>query len=245
VSAVRSESGGRAALVTGASRGIGFAIAEALAGRGFDLTVVARDKDRLDRSAKLLAGSGVDVQAVPYDLSSDSVDPLVTAHRSRFGRLDVLVNNAGFGVAGPIEIQARRHIDLQLQVNLRAMFLMYQACLPMLRESGAETRRSLVVNLASMAARIGLPDLSVYSAAKAGVVAFTSSMNRELHGYGIKSVALSPGFVATEMSAAGDGPPVGEMILPEDLARTVEYLLDLSPNCVIGEIALGRPGADF
>lgn len=237
--------GSRAALVTGAGRGIGLAIAEVLARRGFGLTLVARGPEPLGTEAARLSANGAVVEAIPYDLSSDSVDQLVAAHRRRFGRLDVLVNNAGFGIAGPIETQAGRHIDLQLQVNLRAMMLMYQGFLPMLRESGAETRRSLVVNLASMAGRIGLADLAVYSAAKAGVITFTRAMNSELHQYGIRSTALSPGFVATASSVSAGGPAAGEMMLPEDLARTVEYLLDLSPNCLVGEIDLARPGADF
>lgn len=235
----------RVALVTGAGRGIGLAIAEALARRGFGLTLVARGEEPLRTEAARLAAAGAAVEAIPYDLSADTIEPLVEAHRQRFGRLDLLVNNAGFGIGGPIETQAPRHIDLQLQVNLRAMMLTYQGFLPMLRESGGETRRSLVVNLASMAGRIGLADLSVYSAAKAGVVAFTRAMNRELYQYGIRSTVLSPGFVATDSGVSAGGPAAEEMILPADLARTVEYLLDLSPNCLVGEIDLARPGADF
>jgi NAD(P)-dependent dehydrogenase (short-subunit alcohol dehydrogenase family) len=222
----------RAAIVTGASSGIGLAIAEVLGETGHGLTVAARRPEKLDTAAQALrrAGHEADVQRV------------VAAHRERFGRLDVLVNCAGVGIGAPLaEIQAKR-VDMQLDVNLRAMVLFYRECTTMLREAGAEHRSALVVNLSSISGKSGQPWLSVYSATKAAVIGFTQAMNKELAAEGIKSVALAPGFVDTPMTdfAKGQIPPE-EMIRTSDVAAAVRFLLTLSRWCVVPEIVFQRP----
>jgi short-subunit dehydrogenase len=113
----------------------------------------------------------------------------------------------------------------------------------MLRAAGAEHRGALVVNLASIAGKSPQPWLSVYSATKAAVVAYTQAMNKELNTQGIKSVAFCPGFVDTDMTEFVKGSVAAEeMIRPADVARALEMLLALSPSCVIPEIIFQRPG---
>jgi short-subunit dehydrogenase len=113
----------------------------------------------------------------------------------------------------------------------------------MLKAAGAEHRKALVVNLASIAGKSPQPWLSVYSATKAAVVAYTVAMNKELAGDGVKSVALAPGFVDTDMTEfIRDSVPVEQMIRPADIAEAVRFVLKLSPACVIPEIIFERPG---
>jgi NAD(P)-dependent dehydrogenase (short-subunit alcohol dehydrogenase family) len=167
----------------------------------------------------------------------------VRLHRERFGRLDVLVNNAGVGVGAAAGEPATRYIDLQLAVNLRALVLFYRECLELLRAAGAEHSSALVVNLASIAGKSPQPWLSVYSATKAAVIAYTQAMNKELGGAGIKSVALCPGFVDTDMSDfVKDRIPPEQMLRTQDIAEALRFLLRVSPACVVPEIIFQRRG---
>jgi NAD(P)-dependent dehydrogenase (short-subunit alcohol dehydrogenase family) len=234
----------RAAIVTGASSGIGLAIARMLGQEGYGLTVAARRPEKLEAAAEELRAEGVDVEPVAANVASeDDIKTVVDRHRDRHARLDVLVNNAGVGIGAPVaEIETKR-LDMQLDINLRAMILFYRECTDMLRAAGKEHGNALVVNTASIAGKSGQPWLSVYAATKFGVVGFTQGMNKELGGEGIKSCALCPGFVNTAMTDFLEGAVErDEMIQPEDIAETVRCLLRLSPACVIPEIIYQRPG---
>jgi NAD(P)-dependent dehydrogenase (short-subunit alcohol dehydrogenase family) len=171
------------------------------------------------------------------------VQRVVAAHRERFGRLDVLVNSAGVGIGAPVgDIQTKR-LDLQLDVNVRAIVLFYRECAELLRAAGAEHGNALVVNLASIAGKSGQGWLSVYSATKAAVIGWSQAMNKELNGDGVKSVALCPGFVDTDMTEfIREHVKQTEMIRPEDIAEAVRFLLRVSPACVVPEIVFQRPG---
>jgi NAD(P)-dependent dehydrogenase (short-subunit alcohol dehydrogenase family) len=234
----------RAAIVTGASRGIGLAIARVLAQEGHAVTLSSRQPDRLEAAARALAGEGHDVQHVAANVAhEEDLQRIVAAHRERYGRLDVLVNNAGLGVGGPVGETVTRRLDLQLDVNLRAVVLLYRESLDLLRQAGAQHGSAWVINTASLAGKSGEAWLSVYSATKAGLIGFTQAMNRELAGEGIKSCALCPGFVDTDLSEfVHDQIKPEEMIRPEDVAEGVRYLLRLSRFCVVPEIVLTRPG---
>jgi NAD(P)-dependent dehydrogenase (short-subunit alcohol dehydrogenase family) len=173
----------------------------------------------------------------------EAIKNIVAAHHERHGRLDVLVNNAGVGVAAGAGEHQTKRIDLQLAVNLRAVVLFYRECVEMLRAAGAEHRNALVVNTASISGKSGQPWLSVYSATKAGVIAYTQAMNKELNGEGIKSVALAPGFVETPMTEfVREHVPAEDMIRVEDVAESVRFVLKTSPTCVVPEIVFQRPG---
>jgi NAD(P)-dependent dehydrogenase (short-subunit alcohol dehydrogenase family) len=234
----------RAAIVTGASRGIGLALTEALAEEGFGVTLTARKPDRLQQTAAELADRGYEVQHVAANMGDeDGIREVVKAHRERFGRLDVLVNNAGVGIGAPAAEHQTKHVDLQLDVNLRAIVLFYRECLDLLRAAGAEHKNALVVNLASIAGKSPSAWLSVYSATKAAVIAYAQAMNKELGGDGIKSVAFCPGFVDTDMTdfIKGSVPPE-EMLRTSDIAEALKFLLRVSPACVVPEVIFQRPG---
>ncbi|MGO9954830.1 MAG: SDR family NAD(P)-dependent oxidoreductase [Solirubrobacteraceae bacterium] len=234
----------RAAIVTGGSSGIGFAIARMLLEEGFGVTVAARRPEKLQAAVAQLSGDGREVAHVAGNMASEEVvAEIVAAHRERFGRLDVLVNNAGVGIGAPVaEIDTKR-LDMQLGVNLRSVVLFYRESAALLRAAAAEHRNALVVNTASISGKSGEPWLSVYSATKAGVIGFTEAMNKELGAEGIKSCALCPAFVDTAMTDfVKQSVAAGDMIRAEDVAEAVRMLLRLSPTCVIPEIILQPPG---
>jgi NAD(P)-dependent dehydrogenase (short-subunit alcohol dehydrogenase family) len=233
----------RAAIVTGGSSGIGLAIARALGQDGYAITLSARRPDKLEQAAEGLRSEGIDVLSVPANMAKeDELEQMVAAHRDRFGRLDVLINNAGIGIGGAIEDAETKKLDLQLNVNLRAVYLMARECIPMLKEAGAEHGKALVVNTASIAGKVGQGWLAAYSATKFGVVGLSQAMHKELAASGIQVTAICPGFVATPMTDWVENEvPKGEMIQPEDIAEAVRYLLRTSPACIVPEIQFIRP----
>jgi NAD(P)-dependent dehydrogenase (short-subunit alcohol dehydrogenase family) len=234
---------GRAALITGGSSGIGHAIARALAEDGYGITVSARKPDKLEAAAEELRGDGAEIEAVPANMAKEEdLLRLVGAHRERFGRLDVLVNNAGVGIGGAIEEAETKKLDLQLDVNLRAVYLMTRECIPMLKEAGREHRKALIVNTASIAGKFGQGWLAAYSATKFGVVGLSQATHKEVAHEGIQVTAICPGFVATAMTDWVQDLPKEEMIQPEDIAEAVRYLLRTSPVCIVPEIQFIRPG---
>ncbi|WP_354697379.1 Putative ketoacyl reductase [Paraconexibacter sp. AEG42_29] len=234
----------RAALVTGASSGIGLAIAEMLGDEGYALTVAARRPEKLEAAADGLRAKGLEVQHIAGNLGDEAtIESVVAAHVERYGRLDVLVNNAGVGVGQPADALTTKMIDMQMNTNLRAIFLFYRAALPHLRKAGAEHRNALVVNTSSISGIRGEAWLSVYSATKHGVIGYTEAMNKELGTAGIKSTALCPGFVDTPMTDfVKEHVPADAMIRPEDVAEGVRFLLRTTPGCVIPEIRFEQPG---
>ena len=236
--------GPKAALITGASSGIGLAIAEMLGEEGYGLTVAARRPDKLEGAADGLREKGYDVQHIAGNLGDeDTIKSVVAQHEERFGRLDVLVNNAGVGVGELVGDLTTKKVDLQLNTNLRSVFLFYRECAALLKAAGAEHRNALVVNTSSISGKVGEGWLSVYSATKHGVVGFTQAMNKELAGDGIKSTALCPGFVDTPMTEfVKEHVPAETMITPQDIAESVRYLLKTSPGCVVPEIQFLQPG---
>ncbi len=234
----------KAAIVTGASSGIGLAIARVLGQEGYALTVAARRPDKLDAAAKGLADEGFDVQAVAANLSDEEeIKKVVAAHTERHGRLDVLVNNAGVGIGSPVSDIQTKHLDMQLDINLRSIVLFYRECISMLRAAAAEHKNVLVVNTSSISGKHGEAWLSVYSATKHAVVGWTEAMNKELSTEGIKSTALCPAFVDTPMTDfVKEHVAAQDMIRPEDIAESVRYLLKTSPACIVPEIMFIRPG---
>ncbi len=233
----------RAALITGGSSGIGLALARALGEEGYGVTISARRPEKLEGAAEELRGAGIDLVSVPAQIGDEEqLQAVVAAHRERFGRLDVLVNNAGVGIGEPMDALSTKYVDLQLGVNLRSLILMTRECLPMLREAGAQHGKALIVNMASVAGKAGQAWLSVYSATKAAVVGFSQSTQREVAGQGVQVTALAPGFVDTPMSDfVKEQVKPEEMIQTTDLAEAVRFLLRTSPNCIVPEIVFVRP----
>ncbi|MGZ4170356.1 MAG: SDR family NAD(P)-dependent oxidoreductase [Solirubrobacteraceae bacterium] len=235
----------RTAIVTGGSSGIGFAIARMLLGEGYGVTVAARRPEKLADAVAQLSATGGEVASVAVNMASeDAAAQVVAAHRERFGRLDVLVNNAGVGVGALVADIETKRLDMQIGVNLRSVILFYREAVELLRAAGAEHRNALVVNTSSISGKSGEPWLSVYSATKAAVVGFTEAMNKELGNDGIKSTALCPAFVDTAMTDfVKQSVPAETMIQADDVAEAVRMLLRLSPGCVIPEIIFQAPGS--
>ena len=234
----------RAAIVTGASSGIGLAVAHMLGAEGYGLTVAARRPDKLEGAAGELRDQGYEVEVVAGNTGDEEVvKQVVSAHSERFGRCDLLMNNAGVGIGQAVADIGTKQLDMQLGVNLRSYVLFYRETVGLLREAAKEHGKSVVVNTASIAGKSGQGWLSVYSATKAGVVGFTQAMNRELGEDGVRSCALCPGFVDTPMTDFVKGSVAAEeMITPQDIAAGVKLVLDVSPACVIPEIVFQRPG---
>src|SRR3954449_30271 len=191
----------RAALITGGSSGIGLAIARVLGSEGYSVTLSARRPDKLQEAAEGLRKEGLEVEAAPANMADEGdIKSLAERHKERFGRLDALINNAGIGIGGAIADAETKKIDLQLDVNLRAVYLMTRECIPMLKEAGAEHGKALIVNTASIAGKQGQGWLAAYSATKAGVIGLSQAAHGELAGDGVQVTAFAPGFVDTPMT---------------------------------------------
>ena len=183
----------RAALVTGASSGIGLAIADVLGAEGYGLTVAARRPEKLAAATEELRGKGYEVQEVAANLTEEEdIQRVVAVHRDRYARLDVLVNSAGVGVGAAVaDIQTKR-ADMQLDLNLRAIILFYRECSELLRAAGAEHRNALVVNLSSIAGKSAPPGCRSTRRRRRRWSAGRRSMNKELNGEGVKASRSAP-----------------------------------------------------
>ena len=237
----------RAAIVTGASSGIGFAIADMLGSEGHALTIAARRPEKLEAAFAELEGRGYDVQHVAGNLGDeDDIRRVVTAHRERYGRCDVLVNNAGVGMGELVGELTTKKLDIQINTNFRSIPLFYREALEMLSAAGEEHRNALVINTASISGKRAEAWLSVYSATKHAVIGFTQAMNKELGPQGIKSTAFAPGFVDTPMTDwVAEHVPKESMIQTADLAEAARFLLRLSPGCVVPEIVFEQPAGSM
>ena len=206
----------------------------------FDPTATGTATIPLSRSA------GIEVQNVAANMTDeDDVLAVFAAHRAAYGRLDVLVNNAGVGIGAPMEEIQTKHLDMQLGVNLRALIIGTREGLPMLRDAAAEHGKALIVNTASIAGKGGQAWLSIYAATKAAVINFTQSTHREVGGAGIQCTALAPAFVDTPMTEFAKGQVPGEeMIRPEDLGPELrpdaDPVRDLDPGPGAPATADGR-----
>jgi 3-oxoacyl-[acyl-carrier protein] reductase len=190
---------GKVAVVTGGTRGIGLAIARLLADDGASVVVSGRDPGRLESAAKELETSGASVLAVAADAGKrEDADRLVDAAKERFGRVDVLVNNAGITRDQLLVRMKDDDWDQVLDTNLRGVFLMTRAAgkVMMRQKSGR------IINISSTAGAMGNPGQVNYSAAKAGVIGLTKASARELAHWNILVNAVAPGLIETDMTAA-------------------------------------------
>lgn len=228
--------GGRVALVTGAGRGIGRAVALALAGEGAAVGLAARSRAELAALAAELRESGAQALAVPTDVTQDeAVEALVERVVGQLGRLDILVCAAGVASFGPVAGAKPADWDQMLAVNLRATMVCCRAVLgPMTRQ-----RQGTIVTIASIAARRAIGGAAAYSASKAGVVAFSRVLAEEVRGDGIRVGVLLPGAVDTSLWDAIPNPPDrGRMLTPEDVARAVVLMATLPPGAALEELTL-------
>lgn len=233
---------GRVSLVTGASRGIGRAIALALADAGSDLVLSARRMEALENVARECETRGVRARPVVIDLAAAaSIGVGAEQALKEFGRLDHLVNNAGVTSDGLLLRMKREEWERVLTVNLTGAFEMTRAALPVM----VRARYGRIVNISSVVALMGNPGQANYCAAKAGLVGFTKSLAREVASRSITVNAVAPGFIDTEMTRALPGEardrmagliPLGRLGKPEDVAAGVAFLLGPGAAYITGEI---------
>ncbi|WP_197378587.1 SDR family oxidoreductase [Mycolicibacterium mengxianglii] len=234
----------RSGIVTGASSGIGLAVAEALRQEGFALTLVARDPAKLERAAaQLTATPGPAVHIAAGSLAEETfLEQIVEQHAAAFGALDILVNNAGVAGHRAVSDITADFLDQQLAVNLRAVILLTAKCMPLLKNAVAARNSAQVVNTASNAGKRGEATLASYSASKFGVVGFTEALHDELSTSGIRATAICPGVVDTPMADPyREDIPAATMIAPSDIAEVVRMTTRLSSTCIVPEVVLLRP----
>jgi NAD(P)-dependent dehydrogenase (short-subunit alcohol dehydrogenase family) len=231
---------GKAALITGAGGGIGRALAAALAEGGASLALCGRSEVKLKESGKIAENLGAQVQLIPGDLT-DPACPAESVRRAveRFGRLDVLVNNAGEVLNSPVESVTLEAYERVMAVNVRAPFLFCQAALPHLRAA-----RGAILNIGSVVSHKGYPMQSVYGASKHALLGLTKALANEVFKDGVRVHMLSPGGVLTDMAtqARPDLKPEA-LILPEEIAELAVFLLTRR-TAVIDEIQTHRPGKE-
>ncbi|MCL6481368.1 MAG: SDR family NAD(P)-dependent oxidoreductase [Firmicutes bacterium] len=227
---------GQVALITGASRGIGLAIARRLGQMGARLALCARQRDRLERAAESLRQQGFPVLAVVADVANAaSVTALVEQTRRTLGEIDILVNNAGLGTFGPVQEITEADWDAVLDTNLKGVFLCTRAVAPQM----IRRRRGHVINISSLAGKNAFAGGSAYCASKWGLMGLSYCMAEDLRGYGVRVSVICPGTVHTEFSPhAGKDPR--KMLQPEDVAHAVALLLTQAPQSFISEILI-RP----
>ena len=241
---------GRRALVTGASRGIGRAIALALAEAGADVALAARDEVRLNELAAEIRSLGRRTHVVPLDLGNlEAVGPAIDASAEALGGLDLLVNNAGTTYGAGFEIHDPAEFDRLFDVNLGAVLFGCQAARPHLAAAGG----GVIVNIGSIA---GTKGAGLYGASKQGVHALTRGFSREFANDGIRVVALAPGQVMTDMTARVRANPAelsnmlhhtaqGRVADPEEIAAAVVYLASSAAGFVTGTTIAIDGGRDF
>jgi 3-oxoacyl-[acyl-carrier protein] reductase len=222
----------RAALVTGASSGIGLAVARALAADGFGVALAARRADRLEELAKELDGL-----AVPTDVTRrDQVEALVGRAVERFGRLDAVVTAAGVLHTAPLEQLDEATWDETMGANVKGTYLVARAALPHLRAS-----KGYLITLSSVSGQMGQAGGGAYNASKWAIRGFTQSVLQEVRGEGVRATAILPGRVATPM--LGHDEPDPDLLAPEDVADAVRWLLSLRPIVQIKDLVLERTTA--
>jgi len=233
---------GRVAIVTGGSRGIGAAVAASLAEHGAAVVVSGRDADRLERAVKELERAGATAVGVVADAASrEDAERLTDTARQRFGRIDVLVNNAGITRDGLLVRMKDEDWDRVMEVNLRGAFVMTRAVAKVM----VRQKSGRIVNVASAAGAMGNAGQTNYSAAKAGLIGFTKAAARELAHWHILVNAVAPGLIETDMSAAVPEAarqallaqvPLGRIGTAREVAEVVRFLAEDGAAYVTGQV---------
>jgi len=231
----REPLGGKLALITGASQGIGLAIARALAAEGCNLVISGRHQAALNRVAKQLAKTGISVLPRACDVrDADAVKAMSAAVRGRFHRLDILINNAGIAHANlPVAKLPLREWKPVIETNLTGMFLVTRAALPLMKPGGA------IVNNLSISAKRVFPGMSAYSASKHGTLGFTNTLREELRDRRIRVIALLSGATDTAIwNTFWPQAPRRKMMSPATVAQAVVNALTLPEDTTVEEITI-------
>jgi NADP-dependent 3-hydroxy acid dehydrogenase YdfG len=228
---------GKVAMITGAGRGIGRAIALAFAAEGAAVALVARSRaDLADVAGEIREHPGARVLAAPTDVTQDAaVETLVEHAAGELGRLDILVTAAGTAAFAPVAESKPGDWDAMLTLNLRAVMVCCRAVLPtMMRQ-----RSGTILNVASVAAKRALPGSAVYTATKTAVIGFSRVLAEELRAHGVRVGVLVPGAVDTPLwDTLGAAVPREKMLRPEDVARAAVLMAALPPHASLEELTL-------
>jgi 3-oxoacyl-[acyl-carrier protein] reductase len=227
---------GKTALVTGASKGIGLAIAQRLGRMGARVAICARDAQRLEQAAAALRGEKIGVLPIPADVSrGEDVVRMVSQVERTLGPLDIVVNNAATGVFGPGHEATEQDWDKVLDTNLKAVFLVCKAVAPgMIGHGGGH-----IINISSLAGKNVLPGGSVYCASKWGLQGFSFCLAEDLRAYNIRVSVVCPGSVLTDFGPHSGKDPK-KMLQPDDVAHAVAALVTQAPQSFISEVLI-RP----
>lgn len=236
---------GKVSIVTGGGRGLGYGIALALAGAGSDLVLAARSKHELERtSQEMITKTKRKILPLSIDLTKEGeIERLITSVLDEFGRIDVLVNNAGTNIRKPFLEITQQDFDDVAQINLRAIFFLTQAVVNEMMKQ----KKGKIINIASLASQIGLRNVSAYAASKGGIASLTRSLALELAPYNINVNAIAPGYYQTKMTEAlfrdEEGYrwvlsriPMGRVGVPDDLAGTAVFLASSASDYITGQI---------
>jgi len=229
---------GKAAIITGASRGIGRIIALTLARNGVRVSLAAKTEAQLEAVQAEIEAMGGQASSFPTDVSREAdVMALMRDTVERFGRLDILVNNAAIGVFGPLVKTSTAQWDQIMAVNARGPFLTCREAIPYLKQQ----ERSFIINISSAVGVRGYPDQAAYSASKHALMGMTKALAKEVQKDGIRVHAISPGGVDTQLirQARPDLDP-SVLMQPEEIADIVLFLLTRQGNAVIDEIHVRR-----
>lgn len=241
---------GKVAAITGASSGIGAATALALATEGAAVALAARRRDRIDELAKRIESGGGRALAIETDVSDEAqARAFVDRANDDLGGLDVLVNNAGVMLLGPVAGAATEEWRRMIDVNLLGLLYCTHAALPIMGAAGSGD----IVNVASVAGRVASLGSGVYNMTKWGVVGFSEALRQECARVGIRVTAIEPGWVDTELQGHNENPVVvaamkkmigriGKVLEPEDIARTIAFAVTQPPHVSINEVLI-RPTA--
>ncbi|MEI7906484.1 MAG: SDR family NAD(P)-dependent oxidoreductase [Bacteroidota bacterium] len=226
---------GLTAIVTGASKGIGKAIALTLSTHGVNVVLAARSADMLAGIQKEISVSGGNSIAIATDVTSESsVQNLINETIVKFGTVDILINNAGVGKFSNVVDMKTEEYDRMMDVNLKGVFLCSRAVLPaMIKQQKGE-----IINIASLAGKNSFAGGSVYSASKWGLIGFARSLMLEVRDHNIRVVTISPGSVNTHFADKETNEP--QIIQPQDVADTVLFALNMPSRVNVSEIDI-RP----
>lgn len=228
----------KVAVITGASRGIGKAVALGLAKDGYQISLLARSKDKLEEVAKLITQENklsVEQQPLVYECdvaNTKQVEEIVADIVKRTGQIDLLFNNAGILRFGTLE--SAKDFHDQINVNLIGAFNVLHAVVPYMKKR----EQGYIFNLASICGKVGYAGIGAYTATKFGLVGLNESLLNELAPYNINVTAICPSYVATDMVAQVEYPPQNLMIQPEDILQIIRGLLMLSPHACVQEVVV-------